>query len=110
MRASRAKHPITRAQKYWTENLGYRNVIEKEYVRITTKEAITIAAQLTINVMCDLHKENNFSNVNEFKNDLRSVQFLATIDVSNYPIRNTKLLVNSMFNALRRNGVEKLLP
>ena len=50
-----------------------------------------MVAQLTINVMCDYTRKIIIGNVNDFENDSRSVQFIATI--SSYLIRKVKIAV-----------------
>ena len=53
-------------------------------------------------------KEKIIADSDEHVNDQRSVQYIATTNVSDYLLRKRKVIINSMFSPLQRKGVDKL--
>ena len=48
------------------------------------------------------------ANSEEACEDLKSINYVSSADVSSYLIRKNKRMLNCMFTPLRREGVEKL--
>ena len=90
VRAKSSKHPITRIQTYCLEKIGYGNTKGQEYTKISVQEDIISSAMDTINIMCDYRRGIIMDNCEEACGAIRSIDFVASTDVSRYLIQKNK--------------------
>ena len=108
VRANNSKHPIRMIQNYCLEQLGYSDVIQQEYAKITKIEEVTKIAQITINNLCDYTRKIIIGNSDKYSGDIRAVNFIASTKVDTFLLRENKKLVHCVYIPLRNEGVEML--
>ena len=108
VKASKSNHPIKVIQQYCIEQLGFRNVVQQEYHRITKKEQVTRMAQITINNICDYTRKSILSDPEKHSGNIIVTNLIASTDIKSYLLRENKRLAHCVYNPLRNEGIEWL--
>ena len=108
VRANKTCHPIRLIQRYCMEQIGFMSVLQQEYGRITNKEEVTRIAQITINNLCDFTRKSIISDLDNFRKDIKAIDFIASTNINSYLLRENKKLVQCVYIPLRNEGVERL--
>jgi hypothetical protein len=106
LRADKSRHPIKTIQDYCMEQIGYNSEIQQEYDKISKKEEITKIAQLTINNLCDFTRRTILSNLDKYKREAHSVNFMASTKINTFLLRENKKLVHCIYIPLRNEGIK----
>ena len=63
------------------------SVTQQEYCRITNEEEVTRIAQITINNLCDFTRKSIISDLDNFRKDIKAIDFIASININSYLLR-----------------------
>ena len=72
------------------EQLGYRDVIQQEYDKISKKEEVTKVAQITINNLCDFNRKIIISKRENYSGDVNTINYIASTKINTFLLRAKK--------------------
>ena len=108
IRADKSKHPIGIIQLYCIEMQGQKKVIDQGYGKITSKESVTMIAQMTINVLNLNIRKNLNENIDMYREDMTAINYIGSINIELYLKISNNKLIECVYRPLLREGVETL--
>ncbi len=108
LRASKSRHVIASFQTYSSENLGYDEVINQDYHKLTQDDWVVKIGQDTINILSDYARQNKYGGVEIAETSTIAINTIGSIYITDYLKRKGKLLANCVFNKLKEEGLENL--
>jgi hypothetical protein len=108
LRASKSRHVIASFQTYSSENLGYDEVINQDYHKLTQDDWISKVGQETINILSDHARSIMYGGVEIAETSTIAINTVGSIYIPDYLKRKGKLLADCVFNKFKEEGLESL--
>jgi hypothetical protein len=105
LRASKSRHVIASFQTYSSENLGYDEVINQDYHKLTQDYWVLKVGQETINILSEHTRSKMYGGV---ESSTISSNTVGSIYIPDYLKRKDKLLADCVFNMFKEEGLESL--
>jgi hypothetical protein len=108
LRASKSRHVIASFQTYSSENLGYDEVINQDYHKLTQDDWVSKVGQETINILSDHARSKMYGGVEIAETSTIAINTVGSIYIPDYLKRKGKLLADCVFNKFKEEGLESL--
>ncbi len=108
LRASKSRHVIASFQTYSSENLGYDEVINQDYHKLTQDDWVLKIGQDTINILSDYARQNEYGGVEIADTSTIAINTIGSIYIPDYLKRKGKLPANCVFNKFKEEGLKNL--
>jgi hypothetical protein len=108
LRASKSRHVIASFQTYSSENLGYKEVINQDYHKLSQDDWVLKIGQETIIFLNDDARGSDYGGVEIAETSTIAINTIGSIYIPDYLKRKGKLLANCVFNKFKEEGLENL--
>ena len=108
LRASSSDHVIAKFQIYSSEKLGYDEVLNQDYHKVTEDDPVLKTGQETVNLLSDHARNNLYGGLEMAETSTIAINTVGSIYIPSYLIRKGKLMANCIFNKFKNEGLETL--